>query len=331
MEMNTSEWKSFKISKLFDVYTGGDKPRKEIQEGILVNSIENQTTNNGIKEKIAFNGKKVFENFISIVSIGEGGKAFYQEEKGAIFTRVKALIPKFKLNKYIGLFLVPILNLEGVRYSYGRVLDADRLKDTEIKLPVDKEGNPDWDFMENYSKLIYNKEAYIMRDNSVINRKIELNTRNWKYFKIKVLFNVVGSKHIIKRNVEEYGYGKYPFVVTSAENNGVEGFYNYFTEEGNVLTIDSATVGTCFYQPLNFSASDHVEKLIDRYPKMNVYIGLFLATIINLEKKRYGYGRKFSQKRIKDTEIKLPVDKEGNPDWDFMENYIKSLPYSSNF
>ena len=170
-----------------------------------------------------------------------------------------------------------------------------------------------------------------MRDNSVINRKIELNTRNWKYFKIKVLFNVVGSKHIIKRNVEEYGYGKYPFVVTSAENNGVEGFYNYFTEEGNVLTIDSATVGTCFYQPLNFSASDHVEKLIDRYPKMNVYIGLFLATIINLEKKRYGYGRKFSQKRIKDTEIKLPVDKEGNPDWDFMENYIKSLPYSSNF
>lgn len=26
--------------------------------------------------------------------------------------------------------------------------------------------------------------------------------------------------------------------------------------------------------------------------------------------------------------IKLPVDTEGNPDWQLMEDYIKSLPYS---
>jgi len=28
--------------------------------------------------------------------------------------------------------------------------------------------------------------------------------------------------------------------------------------------------------------------------------------------------------------IKLPADKNGNPDWQFMENYVKSFPYSSN-
>ena len=28
--------------------------------------------------------------------------------------------------------------------------------------------------------------------------------------------------------------------------------------------------------------------------------------------------------------IKLPVDKDGKPDWQFMEDYIKSLPYSVN-
>ena len=26
--------------------------------------------------------------------------------------------------------------------------------------------------------------------------------------------------------------------------------------------------------------------------------------------------------------IKLPVDTNGNPDWQYMEKYIKSLPYS---
>lgn len=25
--------------------------------------------------------------------------------------------------------------------------------------------------------------------------------------------------------------------------------------------------------------------------------------------------------------LKLPTDKNGNPDWKFMENYVKSFPY----
>jgi hypothetical protein len=28
--------------------------------------------------------------------------------------------------------------------------------------------------------------------------------------------------------------------------------------------------------------------------------------------------------------IKLPATPQGEPDWEFMENYIKSLPYSSS-
>ena len=33
-------------------------------------------------------------------------------------------------------------------------------------------------------------------------------------------------------------------------------------------------------------------------------------------------------KNMKKMSIKLPADKNGNPDWDYMEKYIKSLPYS---
>ena len=37
----------------------------------------------------------------------------------------------------------------------------------------------------------------------------------------------------------------------------------------------------------------------------------------------------FFKERMEGGSIKLPA-KDGNPDWAFMENYIKSLSYSSN-
>ena len=166
-----------------------------------------------------------------------------------------------------------------------------------------------------------------------IKKSIEIFVNNWRYFDLIELFHITGSKSFTKKQMTEYGEGQYPYVVTSSENNGVQGFYNHFTEQANVLTIDSATIGSCFYQPLKFSASDHVEKLIPQFD-MNVYTAIFLKTIIEFEKFRYGYGRKFAQMRIKQTKIKLPVkhnsERDYEPDWQFMEDYIKSLPYSSN-
>ena len=165
----------------------------------------------------------------------------------------------------------------------------------------------------------------------ILNNKLNLSDTilDWQYFSLSDLFTIAGSKSFTKKQIREHRKGKYPYVVTSSENNGVQGFYNHYTEEGGVLTIDSATVGSCFYQPLKFSASDHVEKLIPKFD-MSVYVALFIQTIINMERFRYGYGRKFAQMRIKKTKIKLPADKEGKPDRQFMEDYIKSLPYSCN-
>lgn len=172
-----------------------------------------------------------------------------------------------------------------------------------------------------------------VKSTSLTNEKIYLDINSWQEVSIESnensLFKVTGSKSIVKYDIKEYGPGKYPYVVTSSENNGVEGLYDFYTEDGNVLTIDSATVGSCFYQEFPFSASDHVEKLIPQFKSFNKYIGLFIATVINLEQVRYGYGRKFAQKRIKPTKIKLPM-KNGKIDLEFMENYIKSLPYSSS-
>lgn len=77
-----------------------------------------------------------------------------------------------------------------------------------------------------------------------------------------------------------------------------------------------------------FSANDHVEKLAPNF-KMNKYIEMFIVTILNLEQYRYNYGRKCSQTRMKQISIKLP-EKDGEPDFEFMEKFIKSLSYSGS-
>ena len=63
--------------------------------------------------------------------------------------------------------------------------------------------------------------------------------------------------------------------------------------------------------------------------EMNVYHAMFFASIINAEQYRYSYGRKYNQDRIRDTEIKVPCLKGTDTlDLDFIEKFIKCLPYS---
>ena len=156
----------------------------------------------------------------------------------------------------------------------------------------------------------------------------ELSTADWKYFELCKLFHIKGTQTTSLTKLEEYGHGAYPYVTTQATNNGVGGFYNHFTEQGNVLVVDSAVLGYCSYQDSDFSASDHVETLKPKF-HMNKYVALFLTAVLNLEQYRYSYGRKASQGRLRQAQVKLPA-KDAEPDWNCMENFVKSLPYSSN-
>ena len=54
---------------------------------------------------------------------------------------------------------------------------------------------------------------------------------------------------------------------------------------------------------------------------------VIIITIINNESFRFSYGRNCTG-TLDDLEIKLPAKNKETPDYEFMENYIKSLPYS---
>ncbi len=199
-------------------------------------------------------------------------------------------------------------------------------------LVTDFEGLENKDFeatMRSYASFLFSNELVEhVSQKSLMNDDCLLDFSNWESITIDELFAVTGST-TTDRKILEVNHKtdkRYPFVTTQATNNGVRDFYDIHTEKGKILTIDSAVIGFCAYQPFSFSASDHVEKLLPNF-EMNIYRGLFIATVINKEQYRYSYGRKFNQDRIRATSIKLPFN-AGNVDWDFIENYMKSLRYS---
>lgn len=165
------------------------------------------------------------------------------------------------------------------------------------------------------------------KDNNV-NEKIDIS--NWKKFELPTLFTITGSTTTPKNKLDLDAGGEYPYITTAATNNGVSGYSKIYTEDENILTVDSAVVGTCLYQEYKFTASDHVEKLIPKFD-LNKEIGLFISTVINVEGKllNYAYNEKRSQTALKKESIYLPVDAIGRPDWKFMETFIKSLPFAN--
>ena len=102
------------------------------------------------------------------------------------------------------------------------------------------------------------------------------------------------------------------------------------------------TFGDVFYIEGEFTASDEITILKSK--RINKYSGLFIATILNCNKYKYAFGRKAFLKRLKYQTLLLPIqtdlkgipiiDKKNKfhkkgyiPDWEYMETYIKSLPY----
>ena len=165
----------------------------------------------------------------------------------------------------------------------------------------------------------------------VLKKNIVLNTDCWKWFRLddKRLFEIASSKD---SNLLESGQGRVPYISSSQLNNGVSGFVDEPpSHPSNTITVArNGSICSAFYQTVDYCASpDDVRILIPKFP-MNRFTGIFLTVLIEMEKFRYAYGRKFGTKRMKETFIKLPVKVNQEPDWEWIENYIKSLPYSDN-
>lgn len=319
--------KLVKVLDLFDVIYGVNLELVNLTQckstdKNAVPFVSRTENNNGVAAYVEME-LDVEPNPAHTLSVAGGGSVlstFYQKFPYYSGRDLYILVPKRKMSIVEMLFYAKCISANKYKYNYGRQANKT-LKNILIPSQIPEE-------LKNKLTTYHKKLEESISQKSLSRKKIKLETDKWEKFELNQLFKIQGSKTTPLLELEEYGKGKYPYVTTQATNNGIEGFFDFYSEDGNTLTADSAVLGFCSYQPLPFSASDHVEKLIPKF-RMNKYIAMFLTTILNLEQYRYNYGRKCSQERMKKINIKLP-SKNGKPDFECMENYIKSLSYSSS-
>ncbi len=341
--MNTSSWKWFRYDEIFDIRKGKRLTKENMTEGDIryIGAID---SNNGLSAFIGNNSQLHQGNTISVSYNGSIGYAFYQDKEFWATDDVNVLYPKFLLNKYIAMFLCHLIEKEQYRFCYGRKWDLEAMNKSKIKLPVTQEGTPDWKFMEDFVKdqIIPQlpkkaQKVWLQKYDTTPQQdmKMQLNTNEWKWFSIEEFCEYPYKAKAYNANELTECLSNDPkamlYVTRTDVNNGCKGYVvnDGFEaiERGNAITIGDTT-STIFYQNKDFICGDHMVVLRSQF--FNIYTGLFITALLNKERFRYNYGRAFTMDIIAKTRIKLPVTPSGEPDWKFMEDYIKSLPFSRN-
>lgn len=333
IQISNSKWSPFHIYDLFEIDSGTKLDKIKMKtDNPEINFVGRSSANNGVTTKVdAIKDIKPFESGCLTLALGGAylGSCFVQKEKFYTSQNVVVLIPKFEMSLAVKQFIATAIFRESQNNycAFIKELNAHVKKDFVFMLPTIDGKKLDTEFMESFMANVLKKTLNKISVFKKIDRVStpQINDSSWKVFRIADLFEITGSTTTAKGKLDLDNGGDYPYVTTAATNNGVAGYSSIFTEEGGVITIDSAVAGTALYQAKSFSASDHVEKLIPKF-EITKNTALFIVTILNAYAKNlnYAYNEKRSQKALKEETILLPA-KNGKPDFKFMEDYIEEL------
>lgn len=312
------------VSDLFDIRYGHSL---ELNALTLCNSTEGvafvsrQVGRNGISAYVApiDDLEPAPAGDISCALGGNGVLTTYIQEAEFYCGRDVAILrPKVDLTNQQILFYCLCIKYNRFRYSYGR--QANRTL-SALVLPSSDE-IPGWVNATDLDQINGANKAVAKEPTPAIA------PQQWRGFRYDSLFDIKKGRRLTKSQMTEGGT---PFIGSIDSNNGQRQYVSATpNHQGNLITVNyNGSVAEAFYQPDPFWASDDVNVL---YPKfeLNPYIAMFLCAIIRQEKFRYNYGRKWHLDRMNETVMRLPVTTANEPDWQFMDRYIKSLPYSKS-
>ncbi len=356
MKLNISSWKPFLAFDIFSLYNGSGITKEEIEDnpgGIA--AIQSGADNNGCIGYISkeycriMNYTYVEEPCLTVARTGSAGFVAYQPNGCVVGDSAKILLLKDKEYRKpaIYLFLRTVLMANQYKYTYGRKVTEDKYLSDTLMLPSVDSETPDWSFMEEYILSLHHKP---LSTSIVAPPFVELNTKVWKEFFLHRILNCSmgnGIDAVMTTSDEP----KYNYVSRDSNGNGVVGFVDEiegqepFPAGAMSLALGGSFLGSCFIQKKPFYTAQNVAVLQEKVPLTN-HTKLFIATLIRNECKiKYqAFGRELNAHFRKDFTIKLPVKHDANgvvydethefsdegyiPDWDWMDSYMKSFPYS---
>lgn len=337
-----------KINDLFTLDYGHSLELNRLeQSGSLeaVNFVGRAARNNGVTARVTAipDLEAAPAGTISVALGGQGGAgvAFLQPRPYYCGRDVMILTAKKPMTEQEKLWWVLCITANRFRFGFGR--QANRtLKD--LVLP-DLENKPVWADSTNVLKF---EGASCSQQGGAA---ADLVTTHWRAFRYDEIFEIKKG-YYNKKPPTSAKEGSVPFIGATEYNNGVTAYIAHdnlrkFSKDGSInlnesldrkifpgecITVsNNGSVGEAFYQPVPFTCTHDVNPLYlkDKQVRLSPELGLFLATVIRADKYRWGFGRKWRPIRMPDSLISLPVTPEDEPDWGYMEGYIKFLPFSS--
>ncbi|MBQ9432902.1 MAG: restriction endonuclease subunit S, partial [Synergistaceae bacterium] len=150
----------------------------------------------------------------------------------------------------------------------------------------------------------------------------------WGEFILSELFDVSLPSGDIQ--ADKCDDGESALLSAGFNNNGICKFIKCYDERanlysGNVISVDM--FGKAFFHGYEFYAVSHGRiNILKPRRAMNQYHLHFIVTAISYSVKgKFSYNQMCSSKRVKSLIIQLPVDESGQPDYAFMERYMRNI------
>lgn len=326
------DWEEFRLGDLFDIHpTKSYKMNNSIllEESGTNPVVVNSSYNNGIG---GYSNQECTEkgNIITFSDTTSAESIFYQEKAFVGYPHVQGLYPyeDNKWNKYSYLFLVTLFREKAKRlnYDYVNKFTRESAKEIKLKIPIDINGEIDYKYMEKYMISLEKKTNISMKKIICANyMKNKIDIKEWKEFEIGTLFEIFSPKVYHTREVEKELNG-IPYVVRSKYNNGIK----YFVKNDNKYILNPSGVisfgaenASFFYQEKEYISGRDMYYIDTR--KISKNASLFLISCLKKIASKYSYNFGLFPNLLKKEKIKLPITKNGTPDFAYMDKYMESI------
>lgn len=342
-KIDTSGWKEFRVWELFEKLNLRFLPNRVFDKASDISEVKSEEfnlplvnakhSNNGI---MYYGRKHEWEYEVLTIDIVADGAAstgdvYAQPQETGVLYNAYLVKPKAKCVTGLILFFLSTVIQRCVKdhFGYDNKYTWDKVKHETILLPVDKTGQPDWAYMESYMADLEAKvaESLTLLQTAKNAEKKKVDTREWGEFRVGELFDI---KHPAARSEKKYCEGEINYVSSGAFNNGVANklmpLPNELLDRGGCITV-SPLDGSSFYQEEDFlgrgGSGASISILYNSH--LNRNNALFICSVIRSSANGFGYTDLLNGENLKSLTIKIPVDKTGQPDWAYMEEYMRKV------
>ena len=152
----------------------------------------------------------------------------------------------------------------------------------------------------------------------------KVDTTYWKPFRVGKFFDFQRGKVKKLQSLEK---GDVPVIAAARSKQGVAGYYAVEPIYKNQITISCNGVGcgSTFYHDYPFNViGDAIVSFDKMYisPKAKQFICCILDRVLT---RKYSYEEKCSPEKASNEKILLPTTPSGEPDWKYMEMYMRGI------